>query len=210
MNDGFIAFWLLSMAFILYATGWKEQVAEGMSSRMLGLFILGALLLHVAELTIRDSILLTGSAALAIAVALFQLARIRHFGSMLFVFFSALLTGFMWMWVRYIYGMDPVFIALNPAWDGPLLAGLFAGLLADRFRSQFVIAVFAAVFSQLDLLISPLVITKQLMLGSPAWWDGLVIALTAARVTGNVKNWLKHKVVRFVEGRAGEERGGNL
>ncbi|SDW31153.1 hypothetical protein [Paenibacillus sp. CF384] len=209
MNDGFIAFWLLSMAFILYVTGWKEQVAEGMSSRMLGLFILGALLLHVAELTVKESVLITGSAALAIAVAFIQLAMLRHFGTVLFVVFSALLTGFMWMWVRYIYGMDPVFIVLNPAWDGPLLAGLFAGLLADRFRSQFVIAVFAAVFSQLDLLISPLVITKLMMIGSPAWWDGLVIALTAARVTGNVKNWVKQKAVRFVEGRTGE-RGGNV
>ncbi|WP_308639122.1 YphA family membrane protein [Paenibacillus silvisoli] len=208
MNDGFITFWLLSMAFILYVTGWKEQVADGVPFRVLALFFLGALLLQVAELSIGEHVVLTGSALLAIGTALLLLAFIGHIGSILFIFFSALLTGFMWMWVRYIYGMDPVFYALHPDWDGPLLAGLFAGLLADRFRSQFIIAALAAVFAQFDQWISPLSVSKIMMFGSPAWWDGFVIAMLAARVTGTVKQWLKQKAVRFVEDRSGQ-RGGN-
>ncbi|RAP76406.1 hypothetical protein [Paenibacillus montanisoli] len=209
MNDGFVTFWLLSMAFILYVTGWKELVADGVPFRVLGLFLLAALLLQVAELSIGEHVVLTGSAALAIGVALLQLALIGQWGSMFFVFFSSLLTGFMWMWVRYIYGMDPVFYALHPVWDGPLLAGLFAGLLADRFRSQFVIAVLAAVFAQFNQWISPLEASKLMVIGSAAWWDGFIIAMLAARITGNAKNWLKQKAVRFIDDRSGQ-RGGSI
>ncbi|REE94257.1 hypothetical protein A8990_10148 [Paenibacillus taihuensis] len=207
MNDGFIAFWLLSMAAILYMTGWKEHVADGVPHRVIVYFVLFALLLHYVQLPIGDSALITGSATIAVTLAVALLIAMRNIGAMLFVLFSALLTGFMWMWMRYIYSIDPVFIVVSPNWDGPLLAGLFAGLLADRFKTQFILAVMAAVFSVGDQLLSPLAVSKPILIGTATWWDGLVIALCAARLTGNVKHWLKEKTLRMMESRG--ERGGS-
>ncbi|AZN40700.1 YphA family membrane protein [Paenibacillus albus] len=207
MNDGFIAFWLLSMAVILYMTGWKEHVADGVPRRAIVYFILFALLLHYVQLTIGEDTAITGSAILALTLAAALLIAMRNIGVMLFTLFSALLTGFMWMWMRYIYGMDPVFIVVHPVWDGPLLAGLFAGLLAERFKTQFIIVVLAAVLSEGNHLLSPLGLTKPLVIGTATWWDGLVIALCAARLTGNVKHWLKEKTLRMLESRG--ERGGS-
>ncbi|SEN24340.1 hypothetical protein [Paenibacillus sp. OV219] len=207
MNDGFIAFWLLSMAAILYMTGWKEHVADGVPHRAIVYFILFALLLHYVQLSIGEAAGITGSALLAVTLAAALLIAMRNIGAMLFVLFSALLTGFMWMWMRYIYGIDPVFIVVHPVWDGPLLAGLFAGLLADRFKTQFIITVLAAVLSEGNQLLSPIALSKPLIIGTATWWDGLVIALCAARLTGNVKHWLKEKTLRMLDGRG--ERGGS-
>lgn len=207
MNDGFIAFWLLSMAAILYMTGWKEHVADGIPHRIIVYFILFALLLHYVQLPLGGSARITGSAALAVIFATILLITMRNVGATLFVLFSAMLTGFMWMWMRYIYSIDPVFIVVSPKWDGPLLAGLFAGLLADRFKTQFILTVLAGLFSVGDQLLSPLAVSKPIIIGTATWWDGLVITLCAARLTGNVKLWLKEKTLRMLEGRG--ERGGS-
>ena len=46
-----------------------------------------------------------------------------------------------------MYMIDPVFILLKPLWDGPLIAGLFSGLLCERFRTQAAVAVIAAIIA---------------------------------------------------------------
>ncbi|MFC4808471.1 hypothetical protein [Paenibacillus sp. GCM10023250] len=207
MNDGFIAIWLLSMAAILYFTGWERQVADGLPLRVLGPFLGAAGVLHAMSVTVRDQAEMTGSAALAIGTALVLLVSMRKPGAILFTLFSALLTGFMWMWMGYIYSMDPVFVAVHPAWDGPLLAGLFAGLLADRFRSHFVISVLAAVIALGRAYLGPAAHDGLLFIGSSAWWDGLIIALTAARLTSAVKTFIKDKTLGVFDGRSGEQGG---
>ncbi|WP_219836515.1 hypothetical protein [Paenibacillus sp. R14(2021)] len=207
MNDGFVAIWLFLMAAILFFTGWREQVCGSTSARMIGYFLGGIMLLHVVKLEFGNDWVVTGSAGLAVGTALVLLMATRQMGSILFVLFSSLLTGFMWMWMHYIYSMDPVFIVLHPVWDGPILAGLFAGLLADRFRSQFVIAVLGAVMSVSDYYLGQPSHAETLQIGSLAWWDGLVIALTAARLTGNVKGWLKRRAMDWMDNRSGEQGG---
>ncbi|MBO7744073.1 hypothetical protein I8J29_07705 [Paenibacillus sp. MWE-103] len=207
MNDGFIAIWLLSMAAILYFTGWERQVADGLPLRTLGAFIGATCVLHAMSVTVRGQAEITGSAALAIGSALVLLVIMRKPGAIFFTLFSALLTGFMWMWMGYIYSMDPVFVVVHPAWDGPLLAGLFAGLLADRFRTHFVIAALSAVVALGQAYLGPAAHDGVLFIGSLSWWDGLIIALTAARLTSAVKAFVKEKALGVLDSRSGEQGG---
>ncbi|NBD22604.1 YphA family membrane protein [Paenibacillus glycinis] len=208
MNDGFIVFWLLSMAAILYFTGWEEQVADGIRLRTIGVFIGASCLLQLVSINIRGEAVVTGSAVLAIVTAVTLLITVRRLGTMLFVLFSSLLTGFMWTWMRYIYSMDPVFVVIHPHWDGPVLAGLFAGLLADRFRSHFTIVVLSALLALAYHFIGTAAQDSPLEIGSLAWWDGLAIALTAARVVGSIKAWIKQITFGMIDNQSGE-RGGN-
>lgn len=207
MNDGFIVVWLFSMAAILYFTGWEKLVADGLSLRVVLPFLGAVALLQMMQLAIQEEVVVTGGAVLAIGTASLLWATMRAAGSMLFVLFTALLTGFMWSWMGYIYSMDPVFVALHPKWDGPLLAGIFAGLLADRFRSHFVIVVFGALVALGHHFIGAGGAATPVVVGSLAWWDGAAIALTAARVVSSVKVWIKEKTLRFAQDRAGEREG---
>ncbi|QHW30205.1 hypothetical protein GZH47_04670 [Paenibacillus rhizovicinus] len=207
MNDGFIALWLLSMAAILYFTGWEQAVADGMPLRLLGVFIGSSCVLQFITIAVQDQFVISGGAVLAIGTAVILLISIRMPGNMLYILFSALLTGFMWTWMRYIYSMDPVFIVIHPRWDGPVLAGLFAGLLVDRFRSHFILVVFSAVIALSSHYLGPAAHAAPLQIGSLAWWDGLAIALTAARVMGSIKSWLKEKALRLADIRSSEEGG---
>lgn len=209
MNEGFIALWLLSMAAILFFTGWGNAVSDDMPLRTIVAFIGTVAVLHFFTVSVQDQVVIGGGALLAIGTAVVLLLTMHSPGSMLYILFSALLTGFMWTWMRYIYTMDPVFIVIHPRWDGPVLAGLFAGLLADRFRSHFIIAVFGAVMSLSTHYLGPAAPSAALRIGTLAWWDGLTIALTAARVMANVKAGIRLMALRLADGgRSGEEGGG--
>ncbi|MBM7564469.1 YphA family membrane protein [Paenibacillus sacheonensis] len=207
MNDGFIALWLMTMAAILYFTGWEQAVADRLPIRVIGTFLAVACALQFIRLSLMDDIAATGSAVFILGTAIVLLFSIRQPGSMLFVLFSALLTGFMWTWMSYIYAMDPVFVIIHPRWDGPVLAGLFAGLLADRFRSHMTIVVLSGFIALSSRYLGPAAPSSPLLIGTLAWWDGIAIALTAARIMSSFKIWVKERTLGFVERRSGEEGG---
>ncbi|MFC5650835.1 hypothetical protein ACFPYJ_17300 [Paenibacillus solisilvae] len=207
MNDGYIAVWFLTIGIILFMTGWQEQVADQLSQRSLSLILAGAFMLQFVTIPIISELAVKGSVVYITAVTAASLLLLRRPGTIVYVLVCGVLTGMICLWIRYMYLLDPVFILLNPAWDGPLIAGLFAGLLCDRFRTQSSVVVIAAVISPLHAVIHTWN-GMQFVIGSLAWWDGLMISLMVARVIGNSKGWLRRKTLPVMDEPSGQRGGG--
>lgn len=207
MNEGYIAIWFMTMGVILYSTGWHEQVADQLSPRMLAIFLVGVFVLQFIEVPLGNHLFVKAGAIFALFVAVLSLFMLRHAGLIVFVFVASLMIGMIWMWMKYMYSTDPVFILFHPAWDGPLVAGVFSGLLCDRFRMQYAGLVIAAGIAQLHVLLHPMIGLQHSIMGALAWLDDLAIALMAARIIGNSKRWLHLKSLRLLEGTFGQKRG---
>ncbi|GGD69346.1 YphA family membrane protein [Paenibacillus nasutitermitis] len=197
MNEGFIACWFAFMLLILYMTGWKEQVADGVSRRVLAVFLLAVFVLHDLWLPLGNHLILQASLIAAVGAAILSVADCRNAGLVVSMLLSSLFAGMSWTWARLMYRADPVFIGLHPIWDGPLLAGIIGGLLLERFRHQFTLIVFAALMA--FVLIPVRAPGGDMVLGSWGWWDAFAIALLAARVTTLLKEFMRglfHKARR--------------
>ena len=128
MNDGYIAVWFLTMGLILFMTGWHEQVADQLSRHALSLILMGAFVLQALNIPLSAELSIKGSVVFIFAIAVGSVLSLRHSVLFLFVLVCGVLTGMIWLWIRYMYMIDPVFILMKPLWDGPLIAGLFSRL----------------------------------------------------------------------------------
>lgn len=178
------------MLLILYATGWKQQVADGVSGRALAIFVIAVLILHNIKIPIGTTTdYVQGSVLAAVGAAILSLVSIRQAGQFVYLTLCSLFTGVIWMWVHVMYRADPVFVGIHPLWDGPLIAGLMAGILVERFRHQFTLIVASALISQLVDIIRPP--GGMLIIGSLGWWDGFAIALLSARIVSLVRGFIR-------------------
>ena len=95
-----------------------------------------------------------------------------------------------------MYMVDPVFILLKPdLWDGPLIAGLFSGLLFDRFPTQAAVAVIASIIAPFNGVLHAWngLTDPIIVIGSLAGADSLIIAMVVAQLIGNAKGWLRRE-----------------
>ncbi|MBB3109263.1 hypothetical protein FHS18_001315 [Paenibacillus phyllosphaerae] len=208
MNDGFFAVWLLAIGLILYLTGWQTQVADQTSRMAVAAFLTGVTLLHGLAVPIGGGIVtLQGSAAWALLWAFIAVICIRNFLQSLFVILCAVLGGAVWLWIRFMYATDPVFLFFHPGLDGAIIAGFLAGMLTERFAMQAAIIAIAASIAQFSAILMPGKPIEPITIGMLSWWDGAVAALAASRLTWNVKAGIRHVSKWFSEGT--RERGGN-
>ncbi|UVI32372.1 YphA family membrane protein [Paenibacillus spongiae] len=198
MNEGFIAVWLLSIGLILFCTGWQRHVAGRISGRSVLIYLCVAAILHPVFIPVGPDIMLRGSAGWALLTAIIAVVSVRNTMQTVFVILCTMLAGTVWLWIRTMYAMDPVFILMNPKWDGPLMAGLLAGLLTDRFRYHYGIVTLAAAIAEFSSAAGRH--TTVVTLGSAAWWDGVAIALITARMVWNLKTGFRRGPRRAAEG----------
>lgn len=191
LNDGFMTIWLLTIGMILYATGWERQASEGISSRMLAILIGGLLLLQTLELPVGAGLTVKGSVVLFLAIVIVSVVMDNPGMQLVFVLASSLFAGLVWMWIRFMYAVDPVFIVLAPGWDGALAAGILAGAMVERFRSQLLTIVLASVMAVIVELVRSFSHAEPFTLGALAWWDGLAVAFAAGRITAGLKGYLR-------------------
>lgn len=210
MNDGYIAIWFLTIGVILFMTGWHEQVADQLSRRTLTLILMGALVLQAINIPLSEELSIKGSVVFIFAIAVGSVLYLHRLATVLFVMVCGFLTGMIWLWIRYMYMIDPVFILLKPLWDGPLIAGLFSGLLCERFRTQAAVAVIAAIIAPFNDVIHALKGQTEplIVIGNLAWWDSLMIAMFVARLIGNAKGWLRRKTLHAIDEPSGQREGG--
>ncbi len=210
MNDGYIAVWFLTMGLILFMTGWHEQVADQLSRHALSLILMGAFVLQALNIPLSAELSIKGSVVFIFAIAVGSVLSLRRSAPVLFVLVCGVLTGMIWLWIRYMYMIDPVFILMKPLWDGPLIAGLFSGLLCDRFRTQAAVAVIASIIAPFNGVLHAWngLTDPIIVIGSLAWWDSLIIAIVVARLISNAKGWLRRKTVHAIDEPAGQREGG--
>ncbi|MBW7473467.1 hypothetical protein K0T92_01760 [Paenibacillus oenotherae] len=209
MNDGFIAVWLLTIGIILYATGWEQQLADGVSRRTLAIVMGGMLLLTPFHLEAGVMLEVKLSVVLLLVVSVVGVIMDKPANQFVYTLACSFLAGLVWLWIRFMYAVDPVFTVLEPAWDGALAAGMLAGMLVDRFRSQLMIVSLAASAAIAGELIRPFSNDGPFVLGSFAWWDGLAIALVTGRLTGGLKRALKRLGVWAVRVRSRADHEGS-
>lgn len=200
MNDGYTAIWIISMGLILYMTGWQKQVADHVSRRTVIVFFAGIAVFHSLDIPLGQAAALKGSAAWAAAGAGAAMLSTKQSLQTVFVMLCTGLVGSVWLWIRVMYQADPVFVLIHPVIDGPVIAGFLAGMLADRFRMQFAIVTLAAVMAQYSQQVRAIVPNNRFVIGDWAWWDGLTIAVSAARITWNIKSGSRYAVRRVYEG----------
>ncbi|MFC4103746.1 YphA family membrane protein [Paenibacillus xanthanilyticus] len=209
MNGGITALWLLAMGGILYVTGWQRQVADGLAGWKVAAVLAGIVLLHHYRIPVGwRGVEVYGSAAWAMGCAFVALAAARSVMQSLFATLCALLSGTVWLWIRYMYESDPVFVFLRPELDGPVLAGFLAGVLTDSVGMHLYVVTAAAAIAPMAALYLPAA-AARIEIGSLAWWDGLAVALVGARLTWNVKDGFRAIAKWLGEGRSGE-RGGSV
>jgi len=163
VNAGFTTAWVLAVAGILLATGWKRQLLDDVSAP---LAVLAAAVLAACGFGHTAA---PKTAALICACALLRGAGA---GERLQAIFGALSAGFVWSWLRKLYAEDPVFIIWDERLDGALAAGVLAAAASGRFRAQFAAVTLAAIAAD-RFAPAPA--------GAWGWLDGLTLSLLAAR-----------------------------
>jgi hypothetical protein len=98
--------------------------------------------------------------------------------------------------MRFLYMNDPVFIIFRPRWDAPLFAGIIAGLLTDKARTQYATVTIAAAAAPLGDLLLPGG-TRTAVIGDLAWWDGFAAAAMAARVLGTARTGFRRTALKL-------------
>lgn len=208
MNEGFVAAWLATMFVILYTTGWQRFVADRVPGRIILLVLAAAAACHAVAVPLGPACSIRGSAAVVVVAAIVSAIHIRSIRYSLLLMMCALATGFVWLWIGYLYATDPVLVLYRPEWDGPLVAGMLSGMLTGKFRAQFSLVALAAAIAPFADRLAPMHAADVVIGGSAGWWDGLLIGLTAARLTGSVKGWIHRSATRLRDGRFGQ-RGGH-
>ncbi|MCA0754436.1 hypothetical protein KP806_05195 [Paenibacillus sp. N4] len=186
MNPGFISLWLLLIWLVLLATGWKPFLfPEVTRRRMLTYGLIGLLLLPtpiwLTAVLAGAHIELHAAVCVLLAAAMAALLRFEGWSLRGYLALSAVMTAVVWGFVRKIYSYDPVFYWLDPNWDAPLAAGVLCGAFSSEVRHQGVILIWGAALSELLLALLHKDI-PSVRIGSLSWWDGFLIAFSAARL----------------------------
>ncbi|RXZ76883.1 hypothetical protein EBB07_31770 [Paenibacillaceae bacterium] len=182
MNEGYIAIWIIVVASVLMATGWRTMVTGNLSLRELMVFGTGALALYGIPIPI-GSLAIGLSALWAVLWAVTLLIQSQNGYKAVNLFTGSILLAVVLFWIRQMYLLDPVFIIVHPQFDAALAAGLCTGLMALRIKEQFILLVlaFAGAEAFLQLLHGT---TGQVQIGGAAWWDNLLFALLCAKLSG--------------------------
>jgi hypothetical protein len=187
VNAGYMSFWIMSILFVLIATGWKPYVAPDVGQGSLRILIgIGMLGLFNVPLWWMPSpaylqVMLHASVVLLVLFSLHAFTDARNWGSIGYLLLCALMVAVIWGFVRKIYSYDPVFYWISPSWDAPILAGMFCGAFTAQFKQQCALVIWGAVLGEtLNTILQAGGYVGQI--GSLSWWDSFWISIAAARM----------------------------
>jgi hypothetical protein len=173
VNAGYVAGWLLVSAAILFATGWRRQLTDEIPLAGTLIYLLGLLVFLNLSQAHPLYLYWTGG-----VIVLF-LYRISPRMKRLYVLMAAAFVGALWIWFRKLYAVDPIIVLWHPYWDGPIIIGFVAAVLAVGFREQFVI-------------VSGSMLVAEWTTGGAAspweWLDAWLLALAASRLGAGAWN----------------------
>ncbi|WP_155972710.1 YphA family membrane protein [Paenibacillus sp. Leaf72] len=209
MNEGYLSFWIMIMAFILMTTGWAEYVGAGRSKLIVAVLCLFAQPFHY-HVTIYGTAVEIYASIMIVAVAVCWSFRRGAGGeSRRYLLLCACLTGIILGAIQKLYRLDPVFFWLDPAWDGGLLGGLLVAAFSVKPGHQFGILLLAAAMAELanGLLSSG---TYMARIGSLAWWDSFWLAFACARLISIAFHLLRASYSKVAGAEAGwRNKGGS-
>lgn len=202
MNPGYLSIWIMTILFILIATGWKSQIAPDLGPRMLKVWM-GVCLLAMTNVPLWWSPAPEYlHAALHVSVWLLLLTSIttykgtEEWSYVGYLILCALMIAIIWGFIRKIYSYDPVFYWIDPRWDAPLLAGIFCGAFTSQFKQQCSMLIWGAVLGEaFNSVLQTGAYTAQI--GSLSWWDSFWIALSAARLFSLLVKGIKLAILKL-------------
>jgi hypothetical protein len=178
---------MLFIAFsILLLTGWKCQLVGDLQLRGFNLLLLLSLLLSPFTLDLYG-IRVNGSLLPLLGWAVHRLLRFRPADGgpgipalPLYILFLLCV----WVWMRRLYALDPVFVLLHERWDAPLLIGALTALLIRRFRDQMSVLAVTLTAGQAIMAVTVRSL-EETTLGGWGWWDGFSAAFISTHLTHN-------------------------
>ncbi|WP_338551748.1 hypothetical protein [Paenibacillus sp. KS-LC4] len=181
MNEGYLSFWIMIIAFILIMTGWAEYVGAGRSKLIVAALCLLVQPFHYQTTVYGTAIEIYGSVIVTAAAVCWALRRSAAGESRRYLLLCACLTGIILGGTQKLYRLDPVFYWLVPVADGGLLGGLLAAAFSVKAGHQFGLLLLAAIMAELanGLLSSGGYMAR---IGSLAWWDSFWLAFACARI----------------------------
>lgn len=187
MNPGFMSIWIMSITFVLIATGWKSYLAPEISARRMALLVIVMVMLlgmplwwspfpEYLHLEIQISVCL-----LLFIGSVLSYKSSEQASYLGYLILCTLMISIIWGFIRKMYSYDPVFYWLGPSWDAPLLAGIFCGAFTSQVKHQFGMMVWGAVLGEtVNTVLQSGLYTAQI--GHSRWWDSFWIAIAAARL----------------------------
>ena len=208
MNAGILTVWIITVLAILVSTGWRTWLVGQVTTIRLLVLAVGVGLTLPFTLPLSQDIHLHASACWVIcwtAAAIRQPPR--SVGQAILLLSGCVLATLGWYVLERMYQLDPVFVVMHPAWDGILIAGIFAGVLTWRFEEQLFLLILSLLAADIALtLVHPR--ATPFILGSWSWWDRLLSALIIARLIGAGCQLMGYMRARW-QGRQFHNQGGS-
>ncbi|WP_074904847.1 hypothetical protein [Paenibacillus algorifonticola] len=207
MNEGYLSFWIMIMAFILMMTGWAEYVGAGRSKLIVAVLCLFSQPFHYRVTVYGTAIEIYASVMVAAVAVCWTLRRGADGESRRYLLLCACLTGIILGGIQKLYRLDPVFYWIDPVSDGGLLGGLLVSAFSMKPGHQFGILLLAAVLAELanGLLSTGIYMAR---IGSLAWWDSFWLAFAYARIISIVFQLLRASYSK-VAGAGWRNKGGS-
>ncbi|GFN30624.1 hypothetical protein [Paenibacillus xylaniclasticus] len=220
MNAGYIAVWLITILFILLATGWKELVADQIKLKRIVVLMIGCAVLGPFALTLNRAWLppaggivhLSACWLIVWSIAAMTLQRPNRGLHSFYMIVAVLLSSLMGGWLRLLYMNDPVLIMGHIFMDAAILTGA-AAALSGPIQSAALFAVVTIASVMQPILMSwfaPSLFSQPIEIGSLAWWDSYMVALLSARLMGLLIRGMKLAASKWLystEGEKGEREG---
>ncbi|XEC92767.1 hypothetical protein AB6A23_15340 [Paenibacillus tarimensis] len=197
MNAGYLSVWIILVTIILLATGWRRQLTGDVAPAVLIAAGVGWLILRPFSIPFLSHTQIELAMIWVICWSVVPIFRNGNRLMTIYLLFGAAMIGMLWFWMRRLYIVDPVFIVIHPLWDGPLIAGLFAGWMAVRFQDQLFLLTLAIFLGEFLLQYSLHLRLPAFGLGGAEWWDRFLLTLCTARVSGACNVLISKWTTRF-------------
>lgn len=218
MNPGYVSLWIVLSIVILYATGWRELIADRIRLPYLAVVAGGIVLLATVDTPLTNISHSNSTIAISLACcwmtswALLAMLFAKPNGSpqRFYIVFAAMFSALVGGWLNMLYMSDPILVIFHPAFDAAILLGLTAAL-----SSPFLVEALFAVVT-IGSVAEPFVVrwfapelqSGPIAIGSLAWWDCFLVSLVTARVISLFAKAVRSKAGKWFVRSTGEQEGG--
>jgi len=183
MNPGYLSLLLLSITFILCASGWKDVILRGISHKYIHLFFalwLIGLWIYIPLFPRAD---LNGAYVVLALYAFGTFASAKSGQSLVYGFSAVLLMGAFYALFSQLHHLPQIITLHHVQYDNALLCGAAAALLFRKPREQVAAITLSLMLGDgLMQWLAPSIPNGTLLFGSPAFYDLWWVTVTVSRL----------------------------
>lgn len=183
MNPGYMSLLLLSITFILCASGWKDVILRGISHKYIHLFFVLwfiGLWIYIPLFPRTD---FNGAYIVLALYAFGTFASVRSGQSLVYGFSAILLLGAFYALFSQLHHLPQLLTLHHVQYDHAILCGFAAALLFRKPGEQVAAITLALMLGDgLMQWLAPSTPNETLVFGSPAFYDLWWLTVTVSRI----------------------------